>query len=99
MANFTHEPRAPEASTDPAHTAQRYFSGSDGERWIAGTVRVMRFADDTSAHVDVCTAYGKSRAEVTAYLTAAELREFASRLLDAAHDIEMHPADSAAIPA
>jgi hypothetical protein len=92
MANFTHEPRAPQLPPDPAHCAQRYFTGSDRERWIADTVRVFRFEHDDSAHVEVCTAYGKSRAEVTAYLTAAELREFASRLLDAAHDIETHPA-------
>lgn len=90
MANFPHEPRAPELSAD--HPTQRYFLGSDGERWVGEVVRVMRFADDTTAHVDVRTAYGKSRAEVTAFLTAAELREFASRLLDAAHDLESFPA-------
>jgi hypothetical protein len=94
MANFTHEPRAPQLPPDPEHRAQRYFTGSDGERWIADTVGVMRFEHDTTAHVEIKTRYGKSYAVVQAYLSADELREFASRLLDAAHDIDTHPAET-----
>lgn len=94
MATFTHEPRKPTSPTDPAHSAQRYFTGSDGERWVADTVRVMRFAQDESAHVEIKTRYGKSSAQITAYLTAAELRDFAARLIDAAHDLETHPAEA-----
>jgi hypothetical protein len=85
---FTHEPREPKLPADPAHHKQRYFCGSTDERYVADVVRVFRFSNDTSAHVQMRTRFDKSQAEMTAYLTAAELREFASRLLDAAHDIE-----------
>lgn len=96
MATFTHEPRAPEVPAEAAHRAQRYFTGSDTERWVADTVRVMRFAHDQSAQVEMRTRYGKSRAELIAYLTADELREFAARLIDAAHDLDTHAAEELA---
>lgn len=91
VSAFTHTPRAPEIPA--AHPDQRYYCGAGTDRWVANTARVYRIVGDETANVSLRTAYGKSYAEIYGYLTAAELRDLAGRMLDAAHDLETaHPA-------
>lgn len=103
MNAFTHTPRDPHVTqTHPNH---RWFTGLSESHWIAPKaqskgffseeISVKRFADMDVAFLqfDVQTANTSSSFNVN--LTAAELRELAQRLLDAAHDLEVNPAPQA----
>jgi hypothetical protein len=91
-------PRVPVTAPD-----QRYYQGvnpfdwgvdnATGEPWPIA-VRVFRFARNNTASVAMRLCGGG--AEMEAAMDSVSLREFAARLLDAAHDIEQHPAASLA---
>lgn len=85
------------------YPAQRYFQGSDGKRTVISRgkgwetfaeVRVYRDGTQDVGELSVrLAALGiKANMEVEARFTPEQLREIAGRLLDAAADIEAHPA-------
>lgn len=91
-AEFVHTPRP--ADVPDGHPRQRYF-GAPGRAAIGivtsdGTeARVLRWSGEPHAEVGLRVGrLGPSSAQVTLALNAAELRELARRLIDAAADIE-----------
>ena len=93
--------RAPEVSAE--YPTQRYFCGTDGELTVTSRnkawdtfaeVRVYRDGTQDLAQLKVRIAALVINAgvEVEARFTPEQLREIAVRLLDAAADIEKHPA-------
>jgi hypothetical protein len=56
-------------------------------------VSVFRWADVDAAELRLSVNLGRSENNATVECTAAELREIAARLLDAAHDLEVNPSD------
>ena len=102
---FTHVPCAADVPSDPRHTAQRYFNGLGGNRKVHASgkhiallsgisVDVWRLSKDDCALLTIEVEHHHGKSETTANLKPAELRDLAQRLLDAAHDIEAHPATS-----
>jgi hypothetical protein len=105
-ALFTHTPRAPWSPEDSTCAYQRYFiSESDGPLnyeargaqknatvHTEATIRVYRASMRDHAEVAMRLMLGRHDAQLACHFTAPELREIAQRLLDAAHDIETHPA-------
>lgn len=96
-----HTVRPPKVSTD--YPNQRYFHGADGdlnvtsrnEAWDTfAEVRVYRDGEQDVAQLRMrIAALGlKANVEVDARFNPEQLREIAQRLLDAAADIERHPA-------
>lgn len=102
---FIHIPRPADVPSEPQYANQRYFKGRAGQNrslYASGvhiaelsstTVDVYRHGPDDCAMltIEVEQHHGKA-ATTTANLKPAELRDLAQRLLDAAHDIETHPA-------
>lgn len=87
------------------HPLQRYFSRrtgnmNPGQSCIGPHDEAGVFRDAESDQVRVslnCAHYSESferisNASVAVYMTAAQLRTFAARLLDAAYDLETYPA-------
>lgn len=101
---FTHIHRAADVPSDLRHAEQRYFKGLAGknkEVHASGKhiallsscgVDVWRMGRDDCALLTIQVEHHHGKSETTAYLKPAELRNLAQRLLDAAHDIEAHPA-------
>jgi hypothetical protein len=54
-------------------------------------VSVMRWADKDVAQLTSSLSINRSDCQITLHCTAAELRDIAYRLLDAAHDLEDNP--------
>lgn len=94
----TSEQRRP-AVVPPDYPTQRYFvesraRGITGARQqVAPGVRVYR---DSSTDVAEVTVQVPGLGDLTAQLNPFDLRRLASDLLDAAADIEQHPADTQA---
>ena len=99
---FTHEPRPAHSPTsEPAAWQRRYGANRDS------AYEGVESLDNGMAVVEVFRDSGKNEAElrvvlnpgtgsnmhIKALLSATALRELARRLIDAAHDIEAHPAD------
>ena len=90
-----HTPRP--AIVPPAHADQRYYAESGPGSGVYAVppytdrplARVFRYATDDTAELSI--SLGVSF-EAAAQFTPADLRRIASDLLDAAHDIEQHPA-------
>lgn len=97
--NFNiHHPRPAIVATTEGCGDQRYFGSERPLRTADGgiDVVVMRFSDENIACIKLeYSTYWHSRATVT----AAQLRELAARLIDAAHDIETFPAPTAEVGA
>lgn len=101
---FTHRPRAAVVPKERQHREQRYFNGTSDHglphaatgqsisSWSGANTRIWRLARHDSAKLDVSVTTPHGDSTTTIHLTAAELRDLAQRLLDAAHDIEAHPA-------
>lgn len=86
-----HHPRPAIVATAKGCTDQRRFgsdlplrTGDDGVN-----VEVVRFSDENTANI---LLRGRTYWTACATVTAAQLLELAARLIDAAHDIEAHPA-------
>ncbi|HXC38455.1 MAG TPA: hypothetical protein VN667_05870 [Burkholderiales bacterium] len=99
-APFTHTPVAPSVPAD--YPLQRYFIGPAPDHVHQldalnikdeGYVRVYRSARNNDADLVLGKASGRSSISASFSLTPDQLRELASRLLDAAHDIETNPAE------
>lgn len=90
-----HTPRPAIVSAE--HPLQRYFAETRGGHGVysephytnRARARVYRYASENTAELSI--RLGTSF-EAAAQFTPAELRRIASDLLDAAHDIEQHPA-------
>lgn len=103
---FVHAPRAPSSATEPEHSWQRRFGPNDGPLHYKLTlcdreasrmdacVEVFRSATESTAELTLRFGIATS-CETTASMTPAELRDLAERLIDAAHDIDAHPAAKA----
>lgn len=103
---FTHTPRAPWSPDDSKCAYQRYFKsesngslsyearGAQNKATVhtEATIRVYRASMRDHAEVEMRLMLGRHDAQLACHFTAPELREIAQRLLDAAHDIETHPA-------
>ncbi len=101
---FTHIPCAADVPSEPQYANQRYFKGLKGhnrEVYASGKhiaklsstqVDVFRHGPDDCALLTIEIEHHNGKASATANLKPAELRDLAQRLLDAAHDIEAHPA-------
>ena len=92
---FAHQPVAPWVPKNAEHCNQRYFSRGDGCSSLifeGVTLQALRWADKDEAIISLRVDVGGSCARVDAHCTAAELREIAARLLDAAHDLDTLPA-------
>lgn len=85
----------------PGTSYQRWFKGdndslvvtTDNTQQQWSTCDLSVFRDDTTNAASVgIRMSGQNRAEITASLLPHELRDLATRLLDAAADIEAHPA-------
>lgn len=95
---WTHTPRRPR-EPQPGHEDQHWFDSA--RNYIVSTAltpysddgaRVMRWATRDVANLRLNVETGTMSAELSMDLTPAALRELAQRLLDAAHDIDTHPA-------
>ena len=105
---FTHIPCAADVPKEPQYADQRYFTGLAGRnrdvyasgnhiaQLSATKVEVYRHGPDDCAMLTIQVEHHHGKSETTANLKPAELRDLAQRLLDAAHDIEAHPAASLA---
>lgn len=103
---FTHTPRAPWSPDDAACAYQRYFKPAsscaleyearaaqdNATAYTEASIRVYRSSMRDYAEVKMQLALGHHDAQLACQFTAFELREIAQRLLDAAHDIDTHPA-------
>jgi hypothetical protein len=97
---FVHTPRAPKVPEGDAHNWQRWFVGADDgrdvyaseSRYGSGYAQVFRDARTDVAEVTVAVRVGPTRFTAEIDFGPAGLRDLAHRLLDAAHDIETHPA-------
>lgn len=101
---FTHIPCAADVPSDPQYAAQRYFRGLAGKsrdiyasgkhiaKLSSTTANVYRHGPDDCAMLTIEVEHHHGKSQTTANLKPAELRDLAQRLLDAAHDIEVHPA-------
>lgn len=94
---FVHQPHAPWVPEEAQHKEQRSFSRGHENRGVHladhdASVRVFRWADSDHARLIIETRSKCSTTETMARCTAAELREIAARLLDAAHDLDTYPA-------
>ena len=105
--NFIHIPFPPHVPTEPQYADQRYFSrnGSPLSRLLLGSLRPV-FDIDRSVEARVYRNCRSNNAELvlsmrnkhgsfesSTEIEPAELRELASRLLDAAYDIEINPSE------
>lgn len=90
---FRHTPEAPDVPA--SHPSQRYFTQSAG---LTNRPELMRHADEDCAtlRVDVFRfddlGRVSSRSDVRMYLSAADLLVLARACIDAAHDLDAHPA-------
>lgn len=102
QAAFHHEPRPP--SVPPEHGHQRLFKGPaalpkrlplGGEGLYIGSANalVWRSALADVAYLDIEVDGGACVSRMNLKATAGELRELAARLIDAAHDLELWPAE------
>lgn len=99
-APFTHTPRPAIRSTG-RHAGQTRFGGDEPDAY-AGTVGLFSrtnatlYRNDDESHAECAIVVrdmaSHHAAELTIYLDPAGLRDLACRLLDAAADIEAHPA-------
>jgi hypothetical protein len=99
-AAFVHVPRPPTMVRNPEHGYQRRFVGG-GPTWYVDRdftdyshqgALVYRDASTNEAELVVRMKSAIGDLELTQLLSPIALREVARRLLDAAHDIEAHPA-------
>jgi hypothetical protein len=101
MNAFVHTPCAPKVSEAP-HSNHQRFTGLSDTSWIHPSkesrkvidesLRVTRFTDEDQAKLHFEIATKQTLFSTSVALTAAELRDLAQRLLDAAHDIDVNPA-------
>lgn len=100
---------APDVPAAP-HNRQRYFTQGEPDsrslelaegRSATATnqhtsceVRVYRCATEDRVQVTTSVNCNFNKADVTALLTASELRDLSARLLDAAHDLDTNTASS-----
>lgn len=107
--HITHHVSRPAIVAHESHPNQRYFTegrtshGIHGEALYTDVPHVRVYRDATKDHAELLIRLA-CMFEATAVLTPANLRRLASDLLDAAHDIEQHPAaalaaQAAAVPA
>lgn len=100
---FTHTPRPAITPADARHAWQRRFGASDkslgyklkpaGREAASMNAELEVFRDASCDLAEVRIALGLfTAAQITARLTADELRDLAARLIDAAHDIDTLPA-------
>ena len=105
LPKFSYQPIAPHIAPD--HPDQRYFSRGQKnslsfsvkgaldqlkEHKTSIEVTVMRFKNYKFATLELEALASAYFASLNVACTANELREIAYRLLDAAHDLETHPA-------
>lgn len=95
-ADLAHSPVPP--TVPPAHPDQRYFHGRDGTRHVdaekyTASALVYRNGGKDLAEITVSVRTARSGVQVDLELNPDQLRELAQRLLDAAHDIDAHPAE------
>ncbi|WP_310614115.1 hypothetical protein [Limnohabitans sp.] len=104
--NFVHIPFPPYIPPEAKYADQRYFSrNGEPHRKLQIEISLDAFGVSHSAEADVYRNACKDTAELRltnhtthcrfesmVSLGPAELRELASRLLDAAHDLEINPA-------
>lgn len=95
---YTHTTRAPYIPDQAGCEYQRWYGSTrtlpthlDKALWVACDLTVFRNAAKDQAEVTISIS-GRAQASITAQLLPHELRELASRLLDAAADIEANPA-------
>lgn len=93
---FIHAPR--EAYVWSDHPKQRYF-GKDyldvGQKRRDTSIQVWRMQGEATAHLDI-DLYGEgAQTTVRVRINAADARELARRLIDAAADIEAHQNETA----
>jgi hypothetical protein len=94
---FIHQPHAPRVPAEAEYCQQRNFSRDTGELHLAiadshSHVRVFRWGHADHVELTIRTSTKHTHTDTTTDCTAAELREIASRLLDAAHDLDHFPA-------
>ena len=88
-------PYIPAAPND----SQRYFrrEGDCGHSMSVGDsstlLKVFRFSSEEYARLQIEIRSQNGYTSTTANLSAGQLRDVASRMLDAAHEIETHPAN------
>lgn len=101
MNAFVHTPCAPKVAEAP-HSDHRRFNGQADTPFIQPSwesrnlthesLRVFRFEDQDQAKLSFEITTNQTSFSTSVGLTAAELRDLAQRLLDAAHDIDVNPA-------
>jgi len=99
--SFAHTPRPAQVAHAPYSHQRRYGADlqaayglhlrHDRKDPCRCEVEVFRNAHDDVAELKLSLGLD-TRANITVRMTPAELRELAARALDAAHDIEAHPA-------
>lgn len=104
--NFVHIPFPPYISPETKYADQRYFSRNGKPQsklqigisldtfgaWHSTEAGVYRNACEDTAELSLTNHTTHCRFESMVSLGPTELRELASRLLDAAHDLEINPA-------
>jgi len=106
MNAFVRTPCAPKVAEAP-HSNHRQFNGQadtpfiqpswESRNLIHESLRVFRFEDEDQARLNFQITTNQTSFSTSVGLTAAELRDLAQRLLDAAHDIEANPAAQAEV--
>jgi len=107
---FQHQPVAPYVPKEAVYASQRSFSRGNETRCVDligakptfdfdtprtfAEVSVFRWTDKDKAEIILRVGAGRSESSATVECNAAELREIAARILDAAHDLEMNPSAS-----
>lgn len=94
---FVHQPQAPWVPEEAKYSHQRYFSHGNENRPLklaeySCAAKLFRWATSDHVRLTLETHSEHSTTQTTLQLTAAELRELAARLLDAAHDLDTYPA-------
>jgi hypothetical protein len=103
MNAFVHTPCPPKVSETP-HSNHQRFTGLSDTSWIRPSqesqklldesLHVTRFKDEDQARLHFQITTNQTLFSTSVGLTAAELRDLAQRLLDAAHDIDANPAQA-----